>query len=161
MVGKFESAAERDTRPIDPKATTLMLRNIPNKVKLDHLHRFLDDTPVRGTYDIVHLPIDFKSGHNRGYAFVNFRSNELFLQGLRELQGLRFAAMSSQKVTDVSVAHIQGKKAIEQIQQPRPGMANEKGGGKGGGYRREDRGDRRYDGGQQRRYQRWNQNGQE
>uniref|UniRef100_A0A7S3XGY6 RRM domain-containing protein n=1 Tax=Oxyrrhis marina TaxID=2969 RepID=A0A7S3XGY6_OXYMA len=106
-----DAAADRK-----PDATTLMLRNIPNKVSEQKLREFLDDTPVRGAYDVVHLPTDAKSGHNRGYAFINFCSAESFRLAMAELRGLRFAAMQSRKVTETSVAHVQGRRAIMRIQ---------------------------------------------
>jgi hypothetical protein len=114
MVKRRERAEVRAERKADP--TTLMLRNIPNKVTEEKLKEFLDDTSVRGTYDIVHLPTDVKSGHNRGYAFVNFYTAEQFHSGMAELRNLRFAAMQSRKVTETSVAHVQGRRAIERIQ---------------------------------------------
>mmetsp|Transcript_40045 Transcript_40045/g.91584 ORF Transcript_40045/g.91584 Transcript_40045/m.91584 type:complete len:276 (+) Transcript_40045:63-890(+) len=96
--------------------TTLMLRNIPNKVTADQLRVFLDDAGMQNTYDVLHLPTDLKSGHNRGYAFVNFLTNEGFTYGMQQLGGLQFSRMFSRKVTEVCIAHVQGRRAIERIQ---------------------------------------------
>mmetsp|Transcript_126250 Transcript_126250/g.288981 ORF Transcript_126250/g.288981 Transcript_126250/m.288981 type:complete len:282 (-) Transcript_126250:247-1092(-) len=91
---RTEASADRK-----PDATTLMLRNIPNKVPEEKLREFLDDTPVRGTYDVVHLPTDAKSGHNRGYAFINFCSAETFRAAMAELRCVIAGASVAAAVT--------------------------------------------------------------
>ncbi|KAI4716730.1 hypothetical protein E4T48_07034, partial [Aureobasidium sp. EXF-10727] len=51
--------------------TTIMLRNIPNRVDCEDLKAFLDATS-EGHYDFSYLRIDFSNNLNVGYAFVNF-----------------------------------------------------------------------------------------
>jgi len=51
--------------------TTVMLRNIPNKMDCWQLKHILDQTSY-GKYDFSYLRIDFHQGTNVGYAFVNF-----------------------------------------------------------------------------------------
>jgi len=92
--------------------TTVMLRNIPNKVNFPRLWEFLCETDIKGKFDVVHLPTDLKTGHNRGYAFVNLLDHDGYLLAMKALKGLKFPSNTSQKVTNVSVAHCQGKEAI-------------------------------------------------
>ncbi|POS85921.1 hypothetical protein EPUL_000940 [Erysiphe pulchra] len=51
--------------------TTIMLRNIPNKIDQCTLKSILDETS-HGKYDFAYLRIDFSNDCNVGYAFVNF-----------------------------------------------------------------------------------------
>ncbi|OKL56750.1 hypothetical protein UA08_07880 [Talaromyces atroroseus] len=51
--------------------TTIMLRNIPNKVDLPLLKNIVDETSF-GKYDFMYLRIDFANNCNVGYAFINF-----------------------------------------------------------------------------------------
>lgn len=51
--------------------TTVMMRNIPNKMTCWQLKEVLDQTS-HGKYDFSYLRIDFQQGTNVGYAFVNF-----------------------------------------------------------------------------------------
>ncbi|KAL9587557.1 MAG: hypothetical protein Q9212_000134 [Teloschistes hypoglaucus] len=51
--------------------TTIMLRNIPNKIDQTMLKEIVDDTS-RGRYDFMYLRIDFANNCNVGYAFINF-----------------------------------------------------------------------------------------
>ncbi|XP_029124667.1 uncharacterized protein LOC109818393, partial [Cajanus cajan] len=75
---------------VDGGDTTVMIRNIPSKYTRNMLVDFLDnhclqvnlrdkeaskekgEEPSALAFDFVYLPIDFKSGLNKGYAFVNF-----------------------------------------------------------------------------------------
>ncbi|KAK8257534.1 RNA recognition motif 2-domain-containing protein [Phyllosticta capitalensis] len=51
--------------------TTVMVRNIPNKMDTHGLHDILQKLAF-GRFDFVYLRIDFRNGFNVGYAFVNF-----------------------------------------------------------------------------------------
>ncbi|KJZ75986.1 hypothetical protein HIM_04442 [Hirsutella minnesotensis 3608] len=51
--------------------TTIMLRNIPNKVDQAMLKRIIDESSW-GKYDFMYLRIDFANDCNVGYAFINF-----------------------------------------------------------------------------------------
>ncbi|KAL4801735.1 hypothetical protein BDV18DRAFT_164780 [Aspergillus unguis] len=51
--------------------TTIMLRNIPNKIDQTMLKAIVDETS-HGKYDFMYLRIDFANNCNVGYAFINF-----------------------------------------------------------------------------------------
>ncbi|KAF2863730.1 hypothetical protein K470DRAFT_206429, partial [Piedraia hortae CBS 480.64] len=53
--------------------TTIMMRNIPTTMTSEGLKRLLDETSP-GRFDFSYLRVDFSTGINVGYAFVNFIS---------------------------------------------------------------------------------------
>ncbi|KAI9761197.1 MAG: hypothetical protein M1840_001997 [Geoglossum simile] len=61
---------ERIRRGLDVR-TTIMLRNIPNKIDQAMLKEIVDETSA-GKYDFMYLRIDFANNCNVGYAFINF-----------------------------------------------------------------------------------------
>ncbi|KAI5820212.1 RNA recognition motif 2, partial [Pyronema omphalodes] len=88
--------------------TTVMLRNIPNKVDQETLKSYIDETS-RGLYNFLYLRIDFRNICNVGYAFINFLdviSN--VLQFVKAKSGTRWNKFNSEKVLDVTYANIQG-----------------------------------------------------
>jgi len=104
--------SSRKTKTRADRYSTIMLRNIPNKVKKEALMEFLDSRGFQGVYDIVYLPEDPRSGCNRGYAFINMVNNDWFKVAMHELTGLRFPGSRSQKILEVCLAKIQGKKNL-------------------------------------------------
>eukprot|EP00746_Dinoflagellata_sp_MGD_P007159 gnl/MRDRNA2_/MRDRNA2_114128_c0_seq1.p1 gnl/MRDRNA2_/MRDRNA2_114128_c0~~gnl/MRDRNA2_/MRDRNA2_114128_c0_seq1.p1 ORF type:complete len:269 (+),score=25.97 gnl/MRDRNA2_/MRDRNA2_114128_c0_seq1:185-991(+) len=56
--------------------TTVMMRNIPNAYTSDSFVDLFDSNGFWGRYNFVYLPIDFRTGVNLGYAFVNFVSHQ-------------------------------------------------------------------------------------
>merc|ERR1719506_1681072 len=93
-------------------ATTIMLRNIPNRYTREMLVARLDDG-YKGQYDFVYLPIDFNSKCNVGYAFVNFRAPAVAQRFFAEFNGAKcknvLPGFSSQKICEVSYARVQGR----------------------------------------------------
>ncbi|KAH8689710.1 putative meiosis protein MEI2 [Talaromyces proteolyticus] len=87
--------------------TTIMLRNIPNKVDLPLLKEIIDETSF-GKYDFMYLRIDFANNCNVGYAFINF---EDFVQARA---GRTWNCFNSDKVAEVSYATIQGRDCLVQ-----------------------------------------------
>ncbi|KAK9110210.1 hypothetical protein Sjap_018270 [Stephania japonica] len=109
--------------------TTVMIKNIPSKLNRKMLVEMLDthcfhqnqnnvssQQPnhqfVPSEYDFVYLPIDFKSGSNLGYAFVNFTTVTGAVRLYRSLQMQRWEAFASPKICEIKYARIQGKKAL-------------------------------------------------
>jgi len=68
---------------------------------------------LRGEFDFVYLPIDFKNGCNVGYGFINFRSIEACRAFVRKFSGVDVCRClpginNSNKVAEVTPARVQG-----------------------------------------------------
>ncbi|RPA86148.1 hypothetical protein BJ508DRAFT_372923 [Ascobolus immersus RN42] len=104
--------------------TTVMLRNIPNKVDQATLKEYLDETSA-GLYNFLYLRIDFKNLCNVGYAFINFIDPLDIVKFVQARSGVRWYTdkdvgvenvpltpsriqYNSDKVLDVTYANIQG-----------------------------------------------------
>lgn len=85
----------------DPQ-TTVMLRNMPNNYSRDMLLSMMDAEGLAGTYNFVYLPMDFKSGANLGYAFVNLVSAAVVDMFWKTLNGFSRWTLPSYKVCEVS-----------------------------------------------------------
>ncbi|XBH61730.1 hypothetical protein VPH35_116125 [Triticum aestivum] len=107
----------------DPQVTTVMIRNIPNRLKPAEMMQLLDDHCARenrkekagdvpAAYDFLYLPMDFSLCCNLGYAFVNLTSAQA-ARGLHAaLHGARWTVFGTNKVIDICAARIQGKRAL-------------------------------------------------
>jgi hypothetical protein len=67
-----------------------------------------------GTYDFIYLRIDFKSGHNVGYAFINFTDMAGMLAMLDRVEHRGWPGYRSSKNAELSYATIQGREALVQ-----------------------------------------------
>ncbi|GAA6046187.1 hypothetical protein NBRC10513_002181 [Rhodotorula toruloides] len=94
---------ERIERGIDMR-TTLMIKNIPNKMK--------DYEVVGRSYDFFYLRCDYSNGCNVGYGFVNFTSTTALLQFAKARLGTRWNKCGSDKLCVMSYANIQGKASL-------------------------------------------------
>jgi hypothetical protein len=65
-----------------------------------------------GTYDFVYLRIDFKTGCNVGYAFINFTDVRGMLAMLDKVEGFGWVGYRSSKNAEISYATIQGREAL-------------------------------------------------
>ncbi|BFG41427.1 hypothetical protein CerSpe_277010 [Prunus speciosa] len=111
--------------------TTVMIRNIPNKYNRDLLMAFLDahcaienkkheklgreggdNSTLISAYDFLYLPIDFQTGFNKGYAFVNFTSREAVWKFYKAAHGQAWELFHSTKIRQIAYAKIQGKKEL-------------------------------------------------
>ncbi|KAK9448816.1 RNA recognition motif 2-domain-containing protein [Limtongia smithiae] len=79
---------ERIARGLDTR-TTLMLRNIPNKVDQRMLKDYIDVTN-KNTYDFLYLRIDFLNKCNVGYAFISFTSPEAIITFAKARAGTKW-----------------------------------------------------------------------
>lgn len=103
---------ERIRQGVDVR-TTIMLRNIPNKIDQAMLKEIVDDTS-RGNYDFMYLRIDFANNCNVGYAFINFEDPYHIIDFVKARAGHRWNRFNSDKVAEVSYATIQGKDCLVQ-----------------------------------------------
>jgi hypothetical protein len=91
--------------------TTVMFRNIPNKYTREMLVKQLEEN-LKGQFDFVYLPIDFKNQCNVGYAFINFRTIEACQVFMNNFNGMEVCkclpGLNSRKVTEVTPARVQG-----------------------------------------------------
>jgi len=95
-------------------ATTVMLRNIPNRYTREKLVERLDQG-FKKDYDFVYLPTDFNSECNVGYAFINFRAPATCQRFMQEFNGVKtkdcLPGFGSSKVCEVTYARVQGRDA--------------------------------------------------
>ncbi|KAK9463354.1 RNA recognition motif 2-domain-containing protein [Lipomyces oligophaga] len=101
---------ERIARGLDTR-TTLMLRNIPNKVDQQMLKEYIDVTN-KNTYDFLYLRIDFLNKCNVGYAFISFTSPDAIIVFAKARAGTKWNRFNSEKICDISYANIQGKECL-------------------------------------------------
>ncbi|GAP89639.1 putative meiosis protein mei2 [Rosellinia necatrix] len=93
--------------------TTIMLRNIPNKVDQAMLKRIVDASSW-GKYDFMYLRIDFANECNVGYAFINFVDPLDIIDFASARANQRWNCFKSDKVAEISYATIQGKDCLVQ-----------------------------------------------
>jgi len=92
------------------EATTLMIRHIPNVYTRSMMVEELEALGLDGLYDFLYLPIDKSTQWNVGYAFVNFVNPAAASMCVAAMTDYVFRCFehNSGKVTQVSIAHIQG-----------------------------------------------------
>ncbi|KAF7296125.1 RRM domain-containing protein [Mycena kentingensis (nom. inval.)] len=91
--------------------TTVMVKNIPNKMSDKDLMAFIGSVCSRRV-DFLYLRMDFQNGCNVGYAFVNFISVEDLLRFAKAKLGKKWNMFSSEKILQMSYANYQGKEAL-------------------------------------------------
>ena len=101
--------ASSASRKPDLDHTTVMIRHIACKYKEPDVRRILDEQGMAGTYSSVHVPESFSNRSNRGYVFVTFDSVAHVEMCKERLSGRTFGCSSTQKLCQVSMAHIQGR----------------------------------------------------
>jgi len=82
--------------------TTVMMRNIPNAYTSQSFVELFDDQGFHGSYNFVYLPIDFRSGMNLGYAFMNFVSHDDAQLFITHFNGFKQWMCQSPKVGEVT-----------------------------------------------------------
>ncbi|CAN6230371.1 unnamed protein product [Urochloa humidicola] len=108
---------------------TVMLRNIPNKLRSSHMIEMLDEHckfmneaagMVVSAYDVLYLPMDFKRGCNFGYAFINFTTTLGPRMLYYNLEGCGWTVYGSKKVIKIVPAKFQGHaQLVRHLQQQR------------------------------------------
>lgn len=93
--------------------TTIMLRNIPNKVDQAMLKSIIDESSW-GKYDFMYLRIDFANDCNVGYSFINFVDPLDIIDFVNARGNQRWNCFKSDKVAEISYATIQGKDCLVQ-----------------------------------------------
>ena len=90
-------------------ATTVMIKNIPNRVTREELLDRISEVMPRGSFDFLYMPIDFNNRLNFGYAFLNL-SNEMYIDlfTLSFNKKRMFDHMAGSKLIEVVVARVQG-----------------------------------------------------
>ncbi|KAJ7901931.1 hypothetical protein B0H14DRAFT_1260999 [Mycena olivaceomarginata] len=91
--------------------TTVMIKNIPNKMSDKDLMAYIGSVCVR-RIDFLYLRMDFQNGCNVGYAFVNFITVQDLLRFAKAKLGEKWNMFSSEKVLQMSYANYQGKEAL-------------------------------------------------
>jgi len=85
--------------------TTVMMRNIPNEYFGSTFTDLLEDCGLYAKFDFTYLPIDFRTGYNLGYAFVNFVSNADANRCIEIFDGFCDWSCQIPKVCEASFAH--------------------------------------------------------
>ncbi|CAI7629015.1 unnamed protein product [Penicillium glandicola] len=101
---------ERIRQGLDVRST-VMIRNIPNKITSDQLKSILDESSY-GKYDFLYLRMDFTHRCNVGYAFMNFGDAIDIVDLVHARQGKTWPDCISEKRAEVSYATLQGKEAL-------------------------------------------------
>ncbi|TBU64511.1 RNA recognition motif 2-domain-containing protein [Dichomitus squalens] len=91
--------------------TTVMIKNIPNKMTDRDLKNFIDRVCPR-RIDFMYLRMDFQNGCNVGYAFVNFITVQDLLQFAKTQIGVKWNMYSSEKTLQMCYATYQGKESL-------------------------------------------------
>ena len=99
---------ERPPLPLAPGTTTLMVRNIPTRFTSVSFLRILDETGFRTCFDFFYLPMDFRTGKNMGYAFLNFTTCAYASAFCSLFHGRRLRMTTSTKVIEISPSRRQG-----------------------------------------------------
>lgn len=86
-------------------ATTVMLRNLPNRYTRRMFLELLDSHGFARSYDFIYVPMDFRNAVNLGYAFVNLLHHADALRLFGAFQGFGGWAFESTKICEVSWAH--------------------------------------------------------
>lgn len=119
----FEFRVSEAESGVDEARTTLMIRNLPNRFTSEMLLALLNEAGFDGTFDFFYLPMDFRSGCNLGYAFINFVHASITADVYRTFHGQRWEEEKEQlskgeavsrKVAEVTYGRVQGRDALVQ-----------------------------------------------
>jgi hypothetical protein len=87
--------------------TTVMLRNVHNRVGAEQFAQTLDSLGFADQYDLCLIPTDPNSGRGKGYGFVNFTAAEVAAHFCEIAETIAFERASGKRL-QVAVARLQG-----------------------------------------------------
>lgn len=96
-----------DLRRMRHPRTTVCLRNLPNRTKVDRVEAHLK-TLGCGDAEAVHMPMDKKTLVNKGYAFIKFHDEDAATDFIASVEGTRIQGSQSSKRLTASFAARQG-----------------------------------------------------
>ncbi|CAK0877955.1 unnamed protein product [Prorocentrum cordatum] len=88
--------------------TTVLFRNVPYAFTRDTFVELLNSQGFQGKFDLVYVPMDFKTNRARGYAFVNAVDAEVALCLFVTFEGFQAWPKRSSKPCNVSWSCRQG-----------------------------------------------------
>jgi len=91
---------------------TVMIRNIACRYSQEDVRLVLDSIGLGDKYDFIYVPMNAKRRANLGYFFVNFIQAEFVEECMRRLAGRVFGDCLSEKLCEVSQAHLQGNTTL-------------------------------------------------
>ncbi|KAM7482654.1 hypothetical protein LguiB_007237 [Lonicera macranthoides] len=110
----------------DEEKTTVMIKNIPNKYTRELLVKFLEnhcltenqknassEEGIVSAFDFIYLPMDFRTGVNKGYAFVNFTNPKAVWRFYNACDRMKWDLFESPKICEIVSAKLQGKEALK------------------------------------------------
>jgi len=126
---RADSASEHDPDDVQEildlnsvQITTLMIRNMPSRLKQSDIKDQLDTDGFTGTYDWLYMPSTIQvsadnkvkrpgqgRGQGKGYAFVNFIKPEFAVLFKAKWHGQKRFGMARRSHLDITVASVQGK----------------------------------------------------
>ncbi|KAI9180634.1 hypothetical protein LWI28_006839 [Acer negundo] len=68
---------------------------------------------IVSAFDFLYLPMDFKSGMNKGFAFLNFTDPKAAWKFYLSAHNLSWVAFHSNKILQIASARLQGKEELE------------------------------------------------
>lgn len=101
-------SCERSPAKLPTGTTTVMVRNIPTRFTSVSFLRVLDECGFRNVYSFFYLPMDFRTGKNMGYCFINFVHPSFTIMFASLFHGRRLRMTTSTKVIEVTPSKRQG-----------------------------------------------------
>jgi hypothetical protein len=103
-----EIRTDRAASRQEGRTTTFMLRNIPNRVKVEDIQDRISSLGFGDTFDFLYMPLDLQSKQNKGYAFINLVNESVAADFAERFNGTRFEGRLSTKEVLVCKATAQG-----------------------------------------------------
>jgi len=90
-----------DVSDVESTTTTVIIRNIPNRLSRSALADVFDQQGFGGVYNMIYLPIDFHTKVSFGYAFVTFTTEGAMDRFTAHFEGFSQWGGSSKKICKV------------------------------------------------------------